>query len=255
MPQGKKVAAYCRVSTMEQKKGLGMDVQIRDVTACAIEHGFLIDVLFRDEGESGAAENRKQLNRLRRACKRGEIGVLIIPALDRLSRDVRIAENLFWMLEQYGVQVLIADMPNYDATNRRDVMIRQIREAIAEDNRKEIIERLWKSRQERVRKGNAPGGNVPYGFLRKAKGFLLHVTESEVVRLIFMWDAKSVNATQIARNLNAHGHIRRNGSAWTGRQVLDVIARRELYQDGIIRYGQAQGVNKALVLIDGNQAA
>ena len=60
----------------------------------------------------------------------------------------------------FGIQVLIADMPYYSGKNRRDVLIRQIREAIAEDNRKEIIERLLKGRQERVRKGRAPGGNL-----------------------------------------------------------------------------------------------
>ena len=59
-------------------------------------------------------------------------GVVIIPQLDRLSRDVRIAENLFWKFNQLGIRVLIADMPTYDHTNRRDVLIRQIREAIAE---------------------------------------------------------------------------------------------------------------------------
>jgi hypothetical protein len=35
----------------------------------------------------------------------------------------------------------------YSGQNRRDVLIRQIREAIAEENRKDIIERLWKGRQ------------------------------------------------------------------------------------------------------------
>lgn len=35
----------------------------------------------------------------------------------------------------------------------KNVLIRQIREAVAEDSRKDIIERLLKGRQERVRKG------------------------------------------------------------------------------------------------------
>jgi len=50
------------------------------------------------------------------------------------------------------VDVLIADMPTYNSRDRKDVLIRQIREAIAEENRKDIIDRLWKGRQERVRK-------------------------------------------------------------------------------------------------------
>ncbi len=57
--------------------------------------------------------------------------------------------------ERCGVRVLIADMPNYNSQDRREVLIRQIREAIAEDNRKEIIERLLKGRQELIRKGHS----------------------------------------------------------------------------------------------------
>src|ERR1041384_3765161 len=163
MATTKHVAAYCRVSTLEQKrKGLGMDIQIRDVSAFAGAQHLVIEKFYKDEAQSGAAESRKQLNKLLRACERGEIATVIIPALDRLSRNVRIAENLFHRFDELGVAVLIADMPGYDSRNRRDVLIRQIREAIAEDNRKEIIERLWKGRQERIRKGKAPGGNVPY---------------------------------------------------------------------------------------------
>ena len=71
---------------------------------------------------------------------------VVIPSLDRLSCDVRIEENLFWRFEQFGVRVLIADMPHYDHRNRRDVLIRQTREAIAEDGRKEIIESLLRGR-------------------------------------------------------------------------------------------------------------
>jgi hypothetical protein len=51
--------------------------------------------------------------------------------------------ELFHEFEKLGVQVLIADMPIYNGKDRRDVLIRQIREVIAEENRKDIIERLW----------------------------------------------------------------------------------------------------------------
>jgi hypothetical protein len=53
------------------------------------------------------------------------------------------------------------------------------------DNRKEIIERLWKGRQERVRKGKTPGGNAPYGYRRESKKLVEEEREAEIVRLIF----------------------------------------------------------------------
>lgn len=62
-----------------------------------------------------------------------------MPSLDRLSRDVCIAENLFHEFAQLGVEVLVADMPTYSGKDRKDVLIRQIRDAIGEENRKDIL--------------------------------------------------------------------------------------------------------------------
>jgi len=112
-----------------------------------------VDRFYRDEAKSGATEHRRALNRLLRDCRHGRVATIILPTLDRLSRNVRIAENLFYDFERLGVRVLIADMPTYDSRDRKDVMLRQIREVIAEENRKDIVERLWKGRRERVRNG------------------------------------------------------------------------------------------------------
>ena len=132
--EGKKlVAAYCRVSTLEQKRsGLGLEIQIRDATLFAQAQGLFIDQFYRDEGESGVLEDRPQLKRLLQQCRLHHVGTVILPSLDRLSRDVRLAENLFWRFQRYGVRVLIADMPGYNGQDRRDVLLRQIREAIAD---------------------------------------------------------------------------------------------------------------------------
>src|ERR1051326_4851024 len=97
MDRKKLIVAYCRVSTLEQKKkGLGMDIQIRDVNAFAGAKNLRIDRVYPDKAQSGASENRTELQKLLRTCESGKIAAVIIPSLDRLSRDVRIAENLFW---------------------------------------------------------------------------------------------------------------------------------------------------------------
>jgi site-specific DNA recombinase len=246
----KQVAAYCRVSTLEQKKkGLGMDIQVRDVMAFAEARGLTIDRCFKDDAQCGAAESRKQLNKLVRSCEKGVVGTLIIPALDRLSRKVRIAENLFHQFNQLGVDVLIADMPTYDGRNRRDVMVRQIREVIAEDNREEIIERLWKGRQERVRKGKYPGGNTPYGYERIQKRLVIRPIEAQVIRAIFDLATVPLSSAEIAEQLTAGCHRQRNGSEWSARQVRSILSRSDLYRSGIVQYGGVKGIDTKLILI------
>jgi DNA invertase Pin-like site-specific DNA recombinase len=248
------VVAYCRVSTLEQKRrGYGIDIQIRDVTVFAERQGLFVQHFYKDLAASGVAEDRKDLRRLLRDCRAGRVGAVILPCLDRLSRDVRIAENLFHEFALSAVDVLIADMPNYNARDRKDVMLRQIREVIAEENRKDIIERLWKGRQERVRKGLPAGGNVAYGYQREGKGLVVHALEARTVRLIFDLAQSGLSGSSIASVLNEQGGQRRNGKPWTQRQVAAVIARRALYSEGVLRYGSVESRDKGLVLT--NEAA
>lgn len=249
MENNKNVVAYCRVSTLEQqKKGYGIDIQMRDIKRYAEVFSLPVDDFYIDEARSGISERREALNKLVRDCKTGKVSAIIVPSLDRLSRDLRMTENLLHNFQKHGVRVFIADMPHYDGSNRRDVLIRQIREAIAEENRKEIIERLKKGREERIRKGLIAGGTLPYGYARQGRKIKQNSQEVEIVRLIFQLKAQYKSGQQIADRLNENGYRRRNNSPWTQRQVSAILNRANLYQKGMIRYGETRGKNEALII-------
>lgn len=228
------------MSTLEQKrKGYGIDIQIRDVTRFAERIEVSIDRFYRDEAQSGVAEKRRALRRLLRDCRRGMVRTVVLPSLDRLSRNVRLAENLFYEFEQLGVRVLIADMPTYDCRDRKDVMLRQIREVIAEKNRKDIIERLWKGRRERVLRGLPPGGNLAYGYRRNWRNVEIDAREAEIVRLIFQcvcWRRGGDEDCGLAercgvqapkrRNLDAEAGLRGPGTSRLVQQRFHSIRRR-----------------------------
>jgi site-specific DNA recombinase len=250
MGSDRPVVAYCRVSTLEQqRRGYGIDIQVRDIQAFAERQGLLVARFYKDEAESGIKEHRTQLHRLLRDCRAGRVGSVILPSLDRLSRDVRIAENLFHEFANLGVEVLIADMPTYNGRDRKDVLIRQIREAIAEEARKDIIERLWKGRQARVRRGLPPGGNVPYGYRRDRKTLVVEPREAAIVKKIFALSEDRRSGAAIARALNDGRAARRSGRPWTQRAVAAVLARRAFYRDGLIQYGSTTGVSAALAIL------
>ena len=245
-----RIVAYCRVSTLEQKKrGYGIDIQMRDIKSYADFFRLTIDGFYVDEAKSGISENRRALKRLIRDCKAGKVKAIIVASLDRLSRDLRFTENFFFDLQRVGVKIFIADMPNYDGNNRKDVLIRQIKEAIAEENRKEIVERLKKGREERVRKGKFPGGTVPYGYVRNGKEIKKNLQEAEIIKTIFLLNDQQKSGQEIADYLNEKEYRRRNGSLWTQRQVWGILSRENLYRKGIINYGEVKGENQDLIII------
>lgn len=250
METAKAAVAYCRVSTLEQKNGFGIEIQERDVQVFANRRGLCIRRFYKDEGESGVVENRRALRRLFRQCRAGRVGTLVIPSLDRLSRDVRLAENFFYEFGRLGVNILIADMPAYNSKDRKDVLMRQIREAIAEENRKDIIERLWKGRRERVRQGFMPGGNLAYGYRRNGEAAEVDESEATVVRLIFAKAGQGHSPSTIAGFLTGRGLRRRNGKPWTRRQVSAIFSQKALYQSGAVRYGDVEGQNPSLIVVD-----
>jgi len=246
----RKIVGYCRISTLEQKKkGYGIDIQVRDIKDYAERYDLVIDGFYVDEAKSGVSEDRRELRRLIRDCKAGKIDAIIVASLDRLSRDLRFTENLLYDLERLGVKVFIADMPNYDGSNRKDVLIRQIREAIAEENRKEIIDRLKKGREERIRKGKPAGGTLPYGYMRNSREITKNPQEVEIVKTIFALHQENKSGQGIANYLNEKGYKRRNGTDWTQRQVCSILSREDLYRRGIIRYGAVKGENKNLAIL------
>ncbi len=249
----KKILGYCRVSTLEQKKkGFGLDIQVREIEKFAKDNNLKIDRIFKDKAVSGIEENRQELDILFNSCRRGEIKAVIFPSTDRTARSVRLSENLYYELNKNNVRLYFADMPFYDPDNHGDVMVRQMKEVIAEGNRKEIIERLKKGREERARKGQPAGGNVPYGYIRENKQLKIESDEAKIVRVIHKQAELGQKCQKIADYLNKKGFHRRNGKGWTQRQVWSVLHRGELYNKGIVKYGRGTGQNKKLIIVKNN---
>ena len=112
-----------------------------------------------------------------------------------------------------------------------------------------MLYKIWKGRQERIRRGKAPGGNIPYGYIRDENEFQICQKEAEIVGLIFDLNSSGEPSTCISGILNERGYVRRNGKSWTPRQVSAILSRRELYEHGILYYGSAKGENKELILV------
>ena len=113
------------------------------------------------------------------------VKAIIFPSTDRVARTVRISENLYYELSKDNVRIYFADMPYYNPNDYNQVMMRQIREVIAEGNRNAIVKKLKDGRMERTRKGKPAGGNTPYGYRRVNKRFEINPPEAETVKEIF----------------------------------------------------------------------
>lgn len=164
-------AIYVRVSTSAQEeRGTGLDVQEERCRAWAAERGLEIDRVYADVG-SGALAERPELGALIVAARAGEHEGVIIPALDRLARDVIVQETLLGQLRKYGLvvrsvkdaenQVLDDPSTENDPTRR---FVRIVLGAVAELERSLIGMRTHAARQRMIDQGLSVGGQNGVGF-------------------------------------------------------------------------------------------
>jgi site-specific DNA recombinase len=219
-----RVAFYMRVSTAEQKlEGYSPEFQLDQLN----EHvkrkeykGWHTDPKwhFFDVGSGGKIEGRPNLQRLMDLVKEGEIDLVLVWKIDRLSRNLSDLLELFESMDSNNVG--FASMKeDLDFTGTIGKLIFQIFGALAEFERENIKMRTEEGRKASAKAGNYVGGSIPYGYIDlpnpNGKGRKLQLVEDEakIVKQIFEWFVYGdKNARWIANELNRIGAPKGKGS-------------------------------------------
>ncbi len=108
---------YCRVSTNEQVvEGSSLITQQKACEDYADKNGYIIVERFIEEGESAKTANRPTLKQLLDYCQRNhkQIEALIIPKIDRLSRDALDYATLRVFFKKLGIALISVSEPLSD---------------------------------------------------------------------------------------------------------------------------------------------
>ncbi len=102
-----KTIGYVRVSTDKQAdRGVSLDAQAEKIRAMAVVHSAeLLDIIV-DGGESAKSLNRPGMSRLLALVDAGEVQVVIIAKLDRLTRSVKDLCTLLERFSKRGVALI-----------------------------------------------------------------------------------------------------------------------------------------------------
>ena len=97
-------AIYVRVSTDRQAQAQTIEQQIERLQAHLKDEGesLCTELIFRDDGYSGAILNRPGLDRLRDQLREGKIERVLITSPDRLARNYVHQMVLLEEFERYG---------------------------------------------------------------------------------------------------------------------------------------------------------
>ncbi len=232
-------AIYARVSSARQREEQTIQSQTAGLRELAAGRGLLVpdDLIFEDEGISGATLTRPALERLRdRACE-GSFEIVLCHSPDRLARRYAYQVLLLEELQRAGVEVCFVKEPERGGTPE-DELLRQFQGMIAEYERAQIAERTRRGKLHRARGGSqAVMSGAPYGYRYIRKTDLseayweIEECEAEVVREIFRRYAEQGEPiAEIARWLSESDVLTRTGKQVWDRSTVWGMLRNPAYQ-------------------------
>lgn len=219
----KKAIGYVRVSTEEQaREGVSLDNQKAQIEKYIEYKGFELTGMIEDAGISGGKNrSREGFVELLGTIEAGQVDVVIIYSLERLSRDMLTLLSLEKYLDEYDVE-LHEVTGQIDTGTATGFMNFAMKAFIGEMERRTVKERTRKAMQ--FKKGNAEiVGPIPYGYENQAGKLVEVESEQRVIKLVNERYQRGARLVDIARELKERGKFTRRGRNFTSAQVLRII--------------------------------
>ncbi len=226
-----KAAAYVRVSTEEQLKGFGLDVQRERIKYYAKFRGITIKKWYEDSGISAKTTQRKGLNQLIQDITKKKYDALIVYKLDRLSRSLRDLLNLLEDSLHPHKCEFISVTEQFDTSIPQGKLMVQLLGSFAEFERNLIVERTWNGKLIKAQQGGYIGGEPPYGFKAEGKKLIIDKEKIFLVDKIIRMRKGRMSYEAIAKTLNEEGSfLPKRGKKWYGKTIYNIVHNKKYYQ-------------------------
>jgi site-specific DNA recombinase len=247
-PANLQVAIYARVSSDQQAERHTIDSQIAELKARALQDGYQIreDMLFIDNGHSGASLIRPALERLRDLIAFSAVDVVYVHAPDRLARSYAHQVLLLEEFSRAGTQAVFLNRPIGDTPE--DSLLLQLQGMFAEYERAKVLERSRRGKRHRAQMGAVSVlSRAPFGYryiTREAGGgaarYEIDEDAARIVRQIFTWVGyERLTLAAVCRRLLGQGIPSPAGNQHWSRAMIHTMLLNPAYVGQAI-YGRRQ---------------
>jgi site-specific DNA recombinase len=232
-------AIYARVSSEQQAEAGTIQSQIAALRERVEKDGLMLseEMLFVDEGYSGAHLIRPGLERLRDEAAAGSFDRLYVHSPDRLARKYAYQVLLVEEFRRAGVEVVFLNREL--GHSPEDDLLLQVQGMIAEYERAKILERSRRGKRHAARAGTvAVLSGAPYGYhyVSKQAGngqahYEVVPEEAQVVQQIFQWvGLEGCSIGEVCRRLEQAGVHTRSGKTTWDRSVVWGMLKNPAYK-------------------------
>jgi site-specific DNA recombinase len=219
-----KTIGYVRVSTDKQaERGISLEAQEAKIRAMATVHGTEFAEVIVDGGESAKSLNRPGMTRLLAMVEAGDVRVVIVAKLDRLTRSVKDLCELLERFERRGVS-LVSVAESLDTGSAAGRLVLNIMTAVSQWEREAIGERTRDALRHKRSQGQRVG-NIPFGSRLGGDGQHLEPDPAEQQALAEIQSLRKRGETMrgIAAALNHRAYRTRRGTPWRLESVARVL--------------------------------
>ncbi len=207
---GLRIGAYARFSSDKQSE-TSASAQIARLQQWVQASGcqLCLQHTYRDEGMSGATNQRPGLISLMAAVDSGELDVVVVEDLSRLSRDIEHSASMRKRFAFSGVRLIgIAD--GIDTLGNGGDLLYGVKSILSEQYLKDLGDKTSRGLRDRAQVGRVTGA-LPYGYASAAspdgqgKVAVIEAAQAAVVQRIFRMRAAGRSYRDIAKTLNDEG--------------------------------------------------
>ena len=197
-----RVCAYARVSTLSDQQESSYDNQVKIYTEKIMKNPeWEFAGIYADQGLTGTKEKRPEFQRMMKDAEKHKIDVILVKSISRFARNTLITISTIRRLQELGVAIIF-EKENIDTSKPYSEMMLTILSAFAQEESRNISERVKRGRRMRAKNGEA-GWNPVYGYRKEGDvPFVIAEEEASIVRRVFDEYEKGKSTHAITNELN-----------------------------------------------------
>lgn len=232
-----RVAAYCRVSTMEEEQMGSFEMQIQHFSE-VIENNPRYDLvkIYKDEGVSGTSvAKRIEFQNMLRDAQHGKIDLILTKSISRFGRNIVDILTSLQLLSDLNPPVAVNfEVEGIDTSDGRNKLLISILSALAELESQQKSEAVKAGIRYRMHEG-VYKFSVQYtlGYYRDYTGTLkIEPAEAEIVRYIYDSFLEGASPRNIADALTRQGIASPKGMVhWRGETIKGILSNEKYCGD------------------------
>ncbi|MPM46823.1 hypothetical protein SDC9_93530 [bioreactor metagenome] len=233
----KKVCAYARVSTDNDKQGESLENQIQyyeNIISNNLDYEYV--GVFADRGVTGTTENRPEFQRMLQLCREGKIDLIITKSISRFARNTAVMLETVRALKEIGVEVRF-EKENINTLSGDGELMLTVLSSFAQEESKNVSDNLKWRVKKKFEQGELIINTTRFlGYDKDKYGDLvINREEAEVVKRIFNEYLSGKGAFTIAKELNADGVPTVAGGRWQENTILNILKNEKYKGDAILQ--------------------